>query len=162
MPPRPRMHTERPTGPINTDPWYPLVDRLVHGLFVFGSALLRDTSPNSADTYPCASISSWAVSSFSSNLETSALRRASSARVGSFAFRPRLTAVNPRNAPASRCLRHSVINDEYKSSRRRISPTAPGPPVSLAWSISSRPSPRTWSSSGGDRCCWRCLRTLDG
>jgi len=51
---------------------------------------------------------------------------------GVLGFPPALVSVKPLSAPASRCLRHSVINDEYRSSRRRISPTAPGSPVSFA------------------------------
>ncbi len=31
----------------------------------------------------------------------------------------------PASTPASRCLRHSLINDEYKPSRRRYPPPSP-------------------------------------
>ncbi len=124
--PNARWHPEGPTGPLDAHSGRPGLDGLVHGFAVFFSALWRDSSAKSAETFPWASISSRAVASSSRNLAASSLALASSAVLRSAVGRPGGRSLHPAKAPSSRWWRHWVISEEYRPSRRQVSSTAPG------------------------------------
>src|SRR5690606_13638661 len=146
----PLVHTEGRTGPLHPDLGSELGDVRVEHLHDAGSALLRRIACKSADAFPCASINSSAVASLSSKSVTLARNRASSALVAS-ALGPGRLARIASNAPLSRWSRHAEINDEYRPSRRMISPRS-------ALESAASSSARTFSLyfAGYD---WRAGRT---
>src|SRR5665811_1195003 len=100
-----------------------VVDHRFGSPLVFGSALLVASSSNSAESFPCTSITRRAVPNSSSSRPTRWRSRALSRSTGSTGALPGFAA-NASSAPRSRCLRHSETSDEYRPSRRNNEPLA--------------------------------------
>jgi len=149
MPPQPGRHTERPARPGQPDPAGEQLDLGVQLGGELPSALRRDSACQSAETFPCASINSFATLSSASSRATRARMPASSAALRSLGLRPAGLSDSASSAPRSRWARHSLINDDYRPSRRQISPTDPASPDAFAASISART--RSLYSAGHDR-----------
>src|SRR5665811_1457385 len=103
----------------------------------FGSALPRESSRKSAETFPWTAITFSARTRRASRRSIVARRRSFSAASGWGAGRPRGLA-RPERAPARYSRRHSTRWELYRPSRRSRAPTAPGSAAALASSTIRR------------------------
>src|SRR5664280_1215998 len=103
----------------------------------FCSALSRESSRKSAETFPWTAITFSARTRRASRRSIAARRRSFSAASGCGAGRPR-GPVRPERAPARYNRRHSTRWDLYRPSRRSRALTAPGSAAALASSTIRR------------------------
>src|SRR5450432_1859439 len=105
-----------------------------------GTTLLGESLANNAESSPWILITDRAVASSASSRALAASNSAVRRLAGSAGFGPR-DVDNACNAPRSRCLRHSVSNDEYRPSRRINAPL----PFLSSRSYSARTSSLYWA-----------------